>query len=187
MIKIFLVLVIVFIFPFITPTNASVTDYRVETLSQCSSPTVSLAIKEINSQNSYNTSTLSAPVNSCVKITLVNADFNEHTFTIENITYFNVYAASGSSSSDTLITPNTNVTLNFFCAVPGHESTEHGIFIVGTGNQTTSSTPSSTSSTSSTSSSSTAKSSPGFEASAFFAMFGIIGVVVLVRRKYGNK
>ncbi len=175
-------LVVIFIFlfflsGFITDVSAtSPLDYTKNSGSQCTTATMTLFITGGPGEQ-YNISNLNAPVDTCVAIVFHNADTIAHTFTIDsssstaNSTPFNIFLNAGKTGSANYMTPKTNMDLKFYCAVPGHEAAGmYGTLIIGTG-QNTSSTSSNSNSITPTTSKSVAEiktTTPSFEIESFF-------------------
>ncbi len=140
--------------------------YETDSGNQCSNPSLTLAIKG-QSGESYNVSTLSAPVSTCVRITFYNSDTIGHTFTIaansaDNVSYFNIYLPGGKTNSSNFLTPSSAVNLQYYCQVPGHEA--NGMFgTLKVGSST--------------------KSSPGFEVTSVFIGLLAVGGLVIVSKK----
>ncbi|OLS28833.1 MAG: hypothetical protein HeimC2_04340 [Candidatus Heimdallarchaeota archaeon LC_2] len=88
----------------------------------------------------FDKSSISVTKDTCVQITLVNADTMLHDFAIDDVSGDNginqVYVAAdiGVTASFNVTTPNTDVTFQFYCWQPGHKAAGMvGDFIVGEG------------------------------------------------------
>ena len=151
---------------------SSTQDLTVTTDDQCTTPTVTLFIGTA-SGTKYNESTLSAPVNTCVKVTFTNSDIVDHTFRIDavsadSVAYFNIYTDPGTTVSSNFMTPNKDVALTYYCAEEGHEAKGmKGTLNVG--------------------SPSSGGSSPGFEAfSLVFGLVSLAAVAAVYKKKKQN-
>ena len=148
-------------------------DYTKNTTNQCATPTVTINLAG-GPGESYNQTTINVAQGACVAIDFVNMDSaSAHTFTIDgdsanNITVFNIYlAAKGDTATVNFQAPNADITIPFYCAVPGHATAGmKGNMVVGTAT------------------SKTGGSTPGFEVvSLFFGLFVATGLVATYRRR----
>ena len=107
---------------------------------QCSDPTIEVEIRSLAGIR-FDLNQIQVPKATCVKITLINENPDiEHDFTIDGITgnigIEEVYipVTPSTTNSFNVTTPDADVTLNFYCSVPGHRAAgEEGDFIVGEG------------------------------------------------------
>ena len=159
----------IFLLSTISMVSASTTaDYHVDSGDQCTTATAKLFITGGPGEH-YNVTTLKADKNTCVAIVFHNADSTDHTFTIaadstNNVTYFNIYLAGGATNTSNFMTPNANLKIKYYCAVPGHEANGmYGTLEVGTVKS---------------------GSSPGFEAlPVVFGLFVAVGVVTAYKKR----
>ena len=147
-------------------------NYATDTTNQCTTATTTLFISAEASGTAFNTTTLNAPKNTCVAIVFTDLGTVPHSFTINadsgnNIAQFNIYQDGTNTNAKTLnfMTPNADITIEYYCAVPGHVDTGmKGNLVVGSG------TP--------------AKSSPGFEfLPVFLGLFAVAGLVTLYKKR----
>ena len=106
----------------LTTTNVAVV---AEATDQCTTPTMSIAI-EARSDLSFNVSTITLPKNTCVKITLVNADSSSfHDFVVDAQSGWDgidIEANEGTTNSLLVKTPDVEINTQFYCSVPGHRA-----------------------------------------------------------------
>lgn len=141
--------------------------YLQSTSDQCNTATVTLNI-QAQLGDKYNVTNFTVAPGACVAVAFKNVDTIDHTFTIDGvnsssytITYFNIYLKANQNQTVNFQTPNTNITIKYYCAIPGHETIgQYGNLTVGTGTPLTNTT--STNIAGSTSQIST--STPSFEA-----------------------
>ena len=153
--------------------SLSYSGYMTNTTTQCSNPTSSLVIGVISGETAFNVTSLTAPSNTCVKVVFQDNDPNvAHSFTINadsanGVAQFNIYDTAGSTGTSNFMTPNANITLTYFCAVPGHYDTGmHGTLTVGTV------------------STSSGKKSPGFEMiTVFMGLFALVAISTIIKKK----
>lgn len=149
-----------------------IADDQTVTPSQCTTPTKTLYVGVIIGSMAFNVTSLNAPKNSCVEIVFHNADPSMvHTFTINedtanNITLFNIYSAGTESHSLNFLTPNADMSITYYCAVPGHyASGMKGTLKIGTD-------------------SSGSGSAPGFEViPVFIGLFAMATLAVIIKKK----
>ena len=159
----------IFLLSTISMVSASAAaDYTVDSGNQCTTATAKLFITGGPGEK-FNVTTLKADKNTCVAIVFHNADSTEHTFTIaadstNSVAYFNIYLAAGATNTSNFMTPNADVKLKYYCAVPGHEANGMlGYLEVGTVKS---------------------GSSPGFEAlPVVFGLFVAVGVVTAYKKR----
>lgn len=127
----------------VTPIN----NYQTNTANQCSTPTVTINVANIAGQVSYNVTKIVVPKNTCVQIVFNNPDPSiAHTFTINNdsandVSLFNIYDNPSTTGMSNFMTPNLDISLTYYCAIPGHyASGEEGTLVVGSGTPVTTST-----------------------------------------------
>lgn len=165
----FFIMVFIFMVSSIGTVTAANPTYETSTSNQCSTPTENLFISADKSSITYNTSTLTASKNTCVAIDFTNPSSLDHTFSIDaissdNVTYFNIFVKAGTNGTSNFLTPNVDVTLKYYCQVPGHEQDGmYGSLIVGKGSST---------------------SSPGFELPiVIVSMFAVVAIVKFYKMK----
>lgn len=154
--------------------SLSYAGYTTNTPTQCSSPTTTLTIGVISGQLAYNVTSLDAPANSCVKVVFQDNDPSiAHSFTINadssnKIVQFNIYDQPSSTGTSNFMTPNANITLTYFCAVPSHyDAGMHGTLKIGSGSSSTG-----------------GKKSPGFEMlPVFMGLFAMVAIATIIKKK----
>ena len=107
---------------------------------QCLTATAHVYIAAASDNSlAYNESSLEVPKATCVAITFENSAGIEHTFTIDassmyNTTLFNIGLMPGTNATSNYLTPNTDVTFQYYCEVPGHRAGGmYGSLIIGKG------------------------------------------------------
>lgn len=161
-----------------TEQSLNQNDITTTTPDQCQNAVVTLYIGT-SPGTKYNVSTLQAPKSSCIRISLANSDVTDHTFridasTADNIAYFNIYTDPGKLTTSNFMTPNKDISIQFYCAEVGHKANGmFGTLIIGNPVSSSSASTSSSSnsksisgtssSTSNTTSLRTINSSPSFE------------------------
>lgn len=164
-----------------TSNNVLATTYHVANtthempVDQCTTPTEFRAISTTETGLLYNASEMRVPKDTCVQITFVNLQDMSHDFVIDedvnnsfgmvHIHVMNSTAGMNGSNhmSMNVLTPNADITYEFYCSMPGHRTTMYGNFIVGDG--------------------SPSASSPGFELISLFLSVVTILTVVRIRKR----
>ena len=148
---------------------STITDYKVDTGSQCSTATVTFHI-QAQAGDQYNVTKFTVSKGACVAVSFYDSDSVDHAFTIDansanNVTAFNIYITQGQTKVSNFQAPNKDVTIKFYCSVPGHEQNGmYGSLTVGNG--------------------SSSKSSPGFEmVPLLFGLFVTAGAVSIYKKR----
>jgi uncharacterized cupredoxin-like copper-binding protein len=156
---------------------------------ECDSPTETHAVQVVNDGTlKFNVTKVEVSKNACIRMIFWNPTEVEHDFTVadkegvEWIHMDSINAAEDELGTNTTndaangelqgqgyathfyMTPNEDITLNFHCEVPGHNTTMTGDFIIGAGS------PGSAS-------------SPGFEATSVVIGFLSIAAIVTIYKK----
>ena len=196
----YIMLSVFMIFSFnVTGTPAlSYANYTTDTTNQCTTPTLTYFISAEPSGTAFNTTTFNAPKNTCIAISFTDLGSVPHTFTINadsvnNIAQFNIYQDGTYTKAKTLtfMTPNANITIEYFCAVPGHfDSGMIGHLVIGSDTlSVSSSTPivSSSSGTPLVSSVTTSSSIETITTTPNFEVFSILILLIVFYAKRKNK
>ena len=151
------------------------TDYKVDTPNQCFNPTVTLHI-EAMSPDKYNVTKFSVDQGACLAISFHNSDTVDQAFTIDadpthNVTAFNIYLISGQTKTLNFQAPDTALTIQYYCSVPGHKQNGmYGSLVVGTMSTNSSSVP-------------TVSMSPGFEYLNVLLLFSLATIIMKLLKR----
>ena len=181
----------------VTGTTAlSYANYTTDTTNQCTTPTLTFFISAESIGTAFNITTFNAPKNTCIAISFTDLGSIPHSFTINadsgnNIAQFNIYQDGTNTNAKTLnfMTPNSNITIVYFCAVPGHfDSGMIGHLVIGSGTPlVSSSTPSVSSSTPLVSTVTTSSSIEIITTTPNFEVFSILILLIVIYAKRKNK
>ena len=167
-----------------------VSDVRAEHMTEfptmeCEDPKTTRTIQVVDGMLKYDGEQIQVPKNTCFRMIFHNPDATEHDFTVHYQGEEWIHIDSNSDTNDELgtntandasngelqgngwathfyMSPNEDVTLNFYCEVPGHNTTMIGDFVIGNGSST---------------------SAPGFEAMSLLVGFTVLLLIVTVFRK----
>ena len=140
------------------------------TANQCDTPAKTYYVGTAVNDH-YNVSTLNADKNTCIAIVFHNSDAVDHTFRIDadsanSVAYFNLYTDPGATVQRNFMTPNKDMSIEFYCAETGHLAKGmKGTLVVGSASTGGSSTP-------------------GFDAiSLLFGLVAAVSIVTVYKKK----
>ena len=152
---------------------------------ECENPTTTRIIEVVSDELKFSTDRIQVPKNTCFRMMFHNPDGTEHDFTVQYQGEEYIHMDANSGANDELgtnstndgangelqglgwathfyMSPNEDITLQFFCEVPGHNTTMVGDFVIGDGSPA---------------------SAPGFEVASVLVGFLAIAAVVTFYRK----
>lgn len=169
-------------------------NYQTTSSNQCSTASVTFNIQG-ESLDRYNVTTFAVVPSACVAVAFRNVDTIDQSFTIDaisasNVAFFTIYDRPNQVQTVNFLVPNANMTIKYYCAVPGHEANGmYGNLTVGTGSSSiqssttrpVSTTPTTTSNNALSQSAQTITTSPSFETVSVILAFT---VSVLIASKF---